>query len=130
MGQIYNSDVSSDTTLVTTAETVIATVSGVSCSRPGQSINLRGNATVTIGTAGTGLTFRWRRDSLTGPLVGEAVTVQITTAAASTEDHEHIQTDLAPGELAGATYVLTVAQVAATGNGTVVHASGRADVYP
>ena len=128
MSRVYNSDVSADTTLLTTAETVVATLGGVSVARPGESVRLHGEATVTTGTATTALALRLRRDSLTGVQVGETITDQVEAAAGSTETHDIVATDPAPGELAGASYVLTVSQTAATGNGSAVHASLEATV--
>lgn len=124
----YSTDVAGDTPLVTVAETVVATLSGVSVSRPGQSVRLRGVATVTTGVATTALTLRARRDGLAGALVGEAIVDQVEAAAGSTETHEIAVTDAAPGEIAGATYVLTVQQTAATGNGSAVHANLHAEI--
>lgn len=130
MGIRYSVSNPADTTLVTTAETVIATLSGVSSQRPGQRVDLKGQATVTTGAGTTGLTLRVRRDGLTGTLVDEALADTAEAAAASTETHDIAATDAAPGEIAGATYVLTVAQVGATGNGSAVHAALDAELVP
>jgi len=111
-----------DTALVTTAETVVATLTGCSTSGPGKPVRLTGEFQITLGTNATGLTVRIRRDSLTGTLVGEANAVQIETAAASTEDHDIEVTDTPTGEIFNATYVLTVQQVAASANGSVLQA--------
>ncbi len=126
----YNVDVPTDTTLVTVAETVVATLAGVSMARPGESVRLHGECSVLTGVATTALTLRVRRDGLAGALVGEAVPESVEAAAGGTEDHDIVMTDLPAGELAGATYVLTVQQTAATGNGTVAHASLEAVVAP
>jgi len=128
MARTYNVNVAADTTIVTTAETVVATLTGVSVARLGEPVRLHGEFTITTGANTTGLTIRCRRDSLTGALVDEAQTDQIETAAGSTEDHDFVVTDPAPGELANATYVLTVAPVAASANATVTHASLEATV--
>lgn len=118
----YSSEVSTDTPLVTTAETVIATVSGVSTYRPGETLRIVATASITLGTATTALTFRVRRDSLTGTVVNQADPVQIETAAASTEDHTITCEDNLSGEIANATYVLTVQQTAASANGSCLNA--------
>ena len=128
MPRTYNTDVAADTTLVTTAETVVATLSGVSVARPGESVRLHGQVTVTTGASTTALVLRARRDGLAGALVGEAITDQIEAAAGSTETHDLVTTDATPGELAGASYVLTVSQTAASANGAAVHASLEASV--
>lgn len=119
-----------DTTLVTVAETVVATLSGVSSRGPGQRVDLEGEATVTTGGSTTALTLRVRRDGLTGTLVDEAIVDQVEAAAGSTETHSINCSDANPGELANATYVLTVAQTGAAANGSVLHASLEAEMTP
>ena len=118
--------VTADTTLVTTAETVIATLPGCSTSGPGKKVTLAGEFQITTGTNTTGMTVRIRRDSLTGTLVDEANVVQIETAAGNTEDHDIEVVDTPTGEIYNATYVLTVQQVAASANGSVLRALLRA----
>lgn len=130
MAGIYSVDVSADTTLVTTAETVVASLTGVSMARPGERVRLHGQAKITSGAAVTALTMRVRRDGLTGPLVGEADPVQLEVAAGSTEDHDIVVTDTPALELAGATYVLTAQQVGGAANATCLHASLEATVSP
>lgn len=126
--QIYGANPTSDVTLTTTSETVIATVDGVTTGASRRTVDLEGTAQITTGAATTGLIFRFRRGTtVSGTLVGEANTVQVSAAAGSTEDHTHVVTDL-PGELVGGSYVLTVQQVAATGNGASVQAHARATV--
>jgi hypothetical protein len=117
-----------DTTLVTTAETVVATLTGVSTSAPGQTVALRGTVQITTGTATTAVTLRIRRDSLTGAVVGEAGPSQVSAAAGSTEEHERYAEEANAGEFSGRTYVLTAQQTAATGNGTVLTAALEANV--
>ena len=119
-----------DTNLVTTAETVVATLSGVSTNGPGQTIGLRGRATITLGAGTTGVTLRFRQNDINGSSVGEANTEQISTAAGSTEDHDIYREDTGRGEFSGGTYVLTVQQVGATGNGTCLNASLDAEITP
>lgn len=119
-----------DTTLVTTAETVIATLTGVSTNQPGQQVGLRGLANITLGVGTTAVVMRIRRDSLAGAVVGEVQTEQIFSAAGSTEDHEVYREDAGAGEFSGRTYVLTASQTGATGNGTVNNASLECEVTP
>lgn len=119
-GYTTSTEVSADTTLVTTAETVVATLPGCSTSAAGKAIRLSGEVTVTNGAGTTALTLRIRRDSLTGTLVHEVNAVQIETAAASTEDHDINTDDSFSSDVFNQTYVLTVQQTGATGNGTVV----------
>ena len=124
----YSVDVASDTTLVTTAETVVATLSGVSTARPGENIRLEGSVTLTTGGSTTALVLRVRQDSLTGTLVDEAITDQVEAAAGSTETHDIVAYDSSGAEYAGKTYVLTVSQTGAAANGSAVHASLKAEV--
>jgi hypothetical protein len=123
-----STEVTADTTLVTTAETVIATLSDVGNGRPGGTVRFRGEAKITTGTATTAVTLRVRRDSVSGTVVDESNAVTVEAAAGSTEDHD-IQCDDTPsGEIAGATYVLTAQQTSASANGSVVYAYLAADM--
>lgn len=126
----FSTYASADVSLVTTAETVVATLTGVSTNQPGQTVALRGNYQITLGTGTTAVTTRIRRDSVTGTLVGEANAEQDSTAAGSTEGHSIEVEEVNPGEFSGRTYVLTVQQTAATGNGTVLQSALAAEVTP
>jgi len=130
VGQIYSSNVAADTTLTTTAETVVATLSGVASQRAGQVVRLHGQINITTGTTTSAVVMRVREDSLTGTLVDELETQTLATATGSPEDHEIVVTHSPSGELSGKTYVLTVSQTAATANGTVNHASLEAETLP
>lgn len=119
-----------DTSLVTTAETVVATLTGTSTNQAGQTVAIRGKANITLGTNTTAIVTRIRRDSVSGTVVGEVQTEQISTAAGSTEDHEIYREESAPGEFSGRTYVMTVSQTGASANGTVNNASLECEVTP
>lgn len=126
--QRYSSQNTANATITTTTETIIATISGVNTPRAGCKVHLVGFAQITTGTATTALTFRVRRGStITDTVVAEANAEQIEAAAGSTEGHAVAFEDT-PGEVAGQTYVLTVQQTAATGDGTAVFAEAWADV--
>lgn len=102
-------------TLVTTAETVVATLPMPPINEPaGQGIFITGAADVTAGAGSTGLNLRVRIGSLTGTQVGATVGV----SAAGNGVIGVI--DTTTNYPAGVTYVLTAQQVAATGNGTVL----------
>lgn len=124
----YSTIVETDTAVVTTAETVVATLTGVSTYGPNRTVKLTGEAVFTTGTATTALTWRVRRDSLTGTLVHEANAVQVEAVAGSTEDHDIYAEDPRAAEIANATYVLTVQQTAATANGSALRASLVAEI--
>lgn len=122
--------VTADTALVTTDETVIATLSGVSTNQPGQTVAFEGSSTLTTGANATGVTLRVRQDALTGTVVGEAVADVIVAAVGAVESHTINVADTGLGEFSGKTFVLTAQQVAATANGSVTQASLRAEVSP
>ena len=128
MGATLSVQVTADTTITTTAETVLATLSGVSTPRPGLKVVLTGFAQITTGGSTTALTFRVRRGTaITDPLVGEANPEQIEAAAGSTEGHTVVFEDT-PGEVAGQSYVLTAQATAAAANASGVFASLKAEV--
>lgn len=130
MGMRYSVVNLANTSLVTTAETVVATLSGISMQRPGQTICLRGALTLTTGTNTTNVRLRVREDSLTGTIVPSDPNDAVEAAAGSIETHE-IYVEHAPtGEVANKTYVLTAIQTAASANGTASQASLVAEVVP
>lgn len=124
----YSSEISIDVPLVTTAETVVATISGISNGSAGVPIRLRGVAQLTTGTNTTAVTPRIRRDSLTGTVVNEANAITVGAAAGSTEVFDVDADDFVSGEVANATYVLTLQQTAASANGSALYAFIQADV--
>lgn len=104
------------TPLVTTAETVVATVGGVSTQSPDSLVILEAVVQVLYGTGTTGATIRVRRGTdATGAVVGTAV---LENATAGVTGDLELQVQDAPGELAGGSYVVTVQQAGASGNGT------------
>lgn len=120
--RVASAESSTNTTLTTTAETVVATLAGITTSLVGQRVKLRGWVQLTLGAATTTVTMRVRRTSVTGTLVGEANAVAIPSAAGTTGEFEVCVED-SPGDLAGGTYVLTAEQTGATGDGTALQAS-------
>lgn len=113
--------VSADTPLVTVAETVVATVSGIVTPRA-VSIIVKAWAQLVTGTATTAVTPRIRRGTdATGVLVGEGNPVTLGAAAGGTEDFEIDVVDPAQ-DVSGSSYVLTLQQTAATGNGSCLQA--------
>lgn len=115
--QQFKAHSTADTTLVTTAETVVARVDGVSTGRA-LPVSIRAWAQLTTGTATTAVTPRIRRGTtITGTLIDEGNPVTIGAAAGGTEEFDIDAID-DNADLAGASYVLTLQQTAATGNGT------------
>lgn len=107
-------------TITTTAETIVATLLGVNPDQGSQVIVLSGTVRLTTGTATTTVTLRIRRGPLvTSPLVGPATPNSIIGAAGNTNSYD-VQAEDQTAEMANGTYVLTVQQASATGNGSAV----------
>lgn len=124
----YSIEATANVTLTTTTETVVATLSNVDTYKPNESIRLRASAQLTTGTGTTTVTPRIRRNSVTGTVVNEANAVTVGAAAGSTESFETQCDDSFTGEVAGQTYVFTLEQTGATGNGTSLYGYLEADV--
>jgi hypothetical protein len=104
--------------VVTTAETVLASITGVTLPRAGLPVVISAAGSMTIGASTTAVTLRCRRGvDATGALVG---TAEVPTEVAANQAILAGSWVDTPGELANATYVVTVQQTAATGNGTDV----------
>lgn len=105
-------------TLVTTAETVLATLTAFNENEAGEfaeGVLIQGSTNLLIGTGGTAVVLRIRKASLTGALVGLAQTV--TVAAASVVGLSIQEVDpvlIQPGLV----YVLTASVTGASGNST------------
>ncbi len=113
--------------LTLNAETIVMTTPGLSPDTPSRTFRLTAALKVTTGLGATGLIVRVRRGTLvTGTLVGEAASI---TAAASTTYETPYEVEDAPGEVAGQQYVVTVQQVGATGNGSLVSGEAIVLVY-
>ena len=115
-------EVTANTTITTTAETVVATLTGVSTSGPGRKVLFKGQAKVTTGANTTALNLRIRRDNVSGTVVDESNPVQVEAAAGSTEDHDIACEDIPSGEIFNATYVLTVQGTASSADNTCLYA--------
>lgn len=97
-------------------ETVVATISGITLPRPGMPVVITYAGTLLTGAGTTAVTVRCRRGvDATGTLVGTAETP--TAAASASIDLAGAYVDQ-PGELANASYVITVQQTAAGAAGT------------
>lgn len=111
------------------AETVVATLTGVDLKFSDQVIKLSAAINFTVGTSGNAATLKLRRDSLTGTQVGATVTLPVTTVVATDTVIGVIYASDQPGNVAGATYVLTltVASAAATSTVNNVNITARVD---
>lgn len=122
--------VESDTnvTVTTTTETEAVQLDGVTRTGPGRRIRLIGRCVMTTGAATTTVTPRIRRGTgITGDLIGEGTAVTIGAAAGGNEVFTVEAVDTLD-EPAGVSYVVTVQQAAATGNGTILTASLEAQI--
>jgi hypothetical protein len=110
-------------TLVTTTETVVArsTMYGVN-SPGGQGICISGVVNVTGGTGNTNMLLRVRQPDINGSVVGSNGAQNDSMGAGTIRSlaYEVLDTNDPVGVV---TYVVTLQQVAATGNGTVNRAS-------
>lgn len=102
--------------IVTTAETVVGQLV-IGTSGPFD-IVLDGTVQLTLGASTTGVTLKWRRDSLTGAQVGQPEQANIAQTTASAMFYRCHAVDPVR-DCAGAVYVLTAQQTAATGNAVV-----------
>ena len=111
------------TNLVTVNETVVATTPAIDTTPEGDQVVIEAAASVTTGATTSSIQARVRRGGLAGPQVGPTYT---RTIGAALTDHISMQVADVPGEVAEQVYVLTIQQVAATGNGTANAASIQA----
>jgi len=113
---LFTNFASGNVAVVTTAETVVGTSKAVSSPYPGAVFTILFVLDFLTGAATTGLIYRIRRSTLTGTAV--LTTPTIVAAAAAQDERQTVAcTDQPTGEIASDVYVLTVAQIAATGNG-------------
>lgn len=107
------------TSLVTTAETVVGTFTIPPLNNPGgQGVLLSAFVVITTGAAATSITTRIRQGSLTGPVVGAPAAAAVVAATAN-QCGANSALDGTTDYPVGQTYVVTVQQGAATGNGTM-----------
>jgi len=113
---------SSSQTITTTTETVVATSTTNVENNPavGASTIVRGTINITAGTGTTAIVVRVREASLTGTLVGNAITISVTAGSLYQIPFEVVDAS-AYGTVntTGAVWVATVQQTGASGNGTV-----------
>jgi hypothetical protein len=123
---VHTSVVTTGQAVTTTSETVVATLAGLNVDRIQRRVGFGGLVNILVGTGGTSVTVRVRRGSVSGAVVGVA---QGQAVAAGSTYSIAVDALDEPGEVAGATYVLTVAVAAATANSTVNYAHLAAVVY-
>lgn len=115
---IIRSSEKAETKPVTSAETVVATLEGISPDSNTPTVLLEGSCAFTNGATSTSVVIRIRRGTTTaGTLVSEAQTSQIAAEKAIGLSIQAL--DSFSAEQAGLAYVLTVESPAATTNPTV-----------
>lgn len=118
--QAYYNFAAGPVTPVTTAETVVGTMRGVSSSYAGCVFALEAAFDLLTAAGSTGVVARIRRDSLTGTAV---LTTPAIAGAASTQLPRIALacTDSIAGEVAGQVYVVTVAVAGSAANPSVTN---------
>jgi hypothetical protein len=118
---LHANTVTTSTSLVTTAETVLATLTAFNVDNPsGEGVVVTFDAIVTTGAAATGLVFRIRQGTLTGTAIFTSPTIPASASAVQPPiGFAALDTSALAINSTGLSYVVTVAQVAATGNGSV-----------
>jgi hypothetical protein len=111
------------TSVVTTAETLAANIPATPLALPGgspQQVIIRGGVVITTGASVTQVSVKLRvgQNNTTTAQVGNTETEVAAAAATLYVPFEFV--DLVPGDLVNSGYSITVSQVAATGNGTIV----------
>lgn len=111
-----------DVNVPTTVETVIAQTNTFTVNQVGdfaQGVLVQANVVITPGTSATALVFRFRVGSLTGALVGEAITLPCTAGVLQAPCLAVV--DSAVRQAVGTSYVLTCSQTAGAANGVVAN---------
>lgn len=115
--RVFRAASSAAKTVLAAAETVAETVSGISTAGEGEQITIMATVSFTAGTAATALDLNIRRGTdATGTVVG---TLRDNALNAGREETWTVAAVDTPGEVADQSYVVTVEQESATGNGTV-----------
>lgn len=121
MARTVTNSATTDTPVVTTAETAAVVSDPISTGSGAEEITISGTISLTTGTGTTSVTIRCRRgNGITGTVVGETVPHTIGAAASVNLPYSFPDT---PGEVAGQLYTLTVQQTGASANGTINNAS-------
>lgn len=125
MANLHAVGATTDVPVVTTAETVLATSTTFNVGNTGgQGVMVGGVINFTTGTSTTAVVIRVRRASLTGTLVGEAMTHTIGAAVSANIPYEVLDTGIVDGT--AQLWVVTIVQTSASANGTSNNATIRA----
>lgn len=120
--------IANGTNIPTTTETVVATILTPPENQPtGQGMLINAQVNMTPGAGTTSVIVRIRQGSLTGAVVGQPNAAPATAALANST-FAAMELDTTVLYPVGNTYVITVQQTAATGNGTIT--GGVVDIAP
>lgn len=118
----------STVTVVTTAETVVATMPAIVYDLPaattsggggGQGVTITASVNATNSAATTTATLRVRQGTLTGPIVGVGLVMPATASVAQEFFIEEFDNSRVPAQSGGVVYVVTIQYAGASGNSTV-----------
>lgn len=118
----------STVTVVTTAETVVATMPAIVYDLPqptsgggagGQGVTITASINATNSAASTTATLRVRQGSISGPVVGAALTQPATPSVAQEFFIEEFDNSRVPAQSGGVQYVVTIQYAGSSGNATV-----------
>lgn len=118
----------STVTVVTTAETVVATMPAIVYDLPaatssgagaGQGVTITASINATNSAATTTATLRVRQGTLTGPIVGVGLVQPATPSVAQEFFIEEFDSSRVPAQSGGVVYVVTIQYAGASGNSTV-----------
>jgi len=113
--QVYQTTSITNATIVTTAETIVATIPSVNIDTYGYVLRIDGMIALTTPADSTGVSFKVRRNTVTGTQVGSTITYPTIAAVAYAFDVSVI----AAQPVGQHTYVITVTVADASANTTV-----------
>jgi hypothetical protein len=117
--QICPSFTTVDTTITTTAETVVATSPACKVPRKQFIAVIKTSFTVTTGASSATYKVRIRRETVSGTALGDAIARTIQVAAGGTEEVTFMATDERTADLNNVIYVATIEIASAAADATV-----------
>jgi hypothetical protein len=126
--QFFTSGIAAAQAITTTAEVVVATVSGIGSEQGSRTVRLSGKAFVKSGTTTTAVVCRVRKATLTGTVLNDQTGQSVITAAAGSNFYGVEAVDQIDAGT-GYVYVLTVTDTGGGTGGTTVYATLDAFVF-
>jgi predicted flavoprotein YhiN len=130
MSNAHGNSVAAGTTLVTTAETVAAVITpAVAVNAPsGEGVALSGSIALNTGTAATSVNVRIRQGATAaGTQVGQTLGAPVSASSPALVPFDVVDTSAFALSGPADQWCVTVQQVAATGNGSIVQATITAE---